>query len=99
MPARYVALISLIMLTSLSASAVGAEADISTDEEALRAARLPTDGPGLLKVFHKRTPDAESQEQITRLIAQLGSASFSEREDASEELAALGVEAVGLLRE
>ena len=63
------------------------------------AARLPTDGPALLKVFRKRTPDAASQEHIMARIAQLGSASFSEREEASEELAAYGVEAEGLLRE
>jgi hypothetical protein len=99
MLARFVALIFLILMTDLSAEAASPEADTEADEEVLRAARLPTDGPGLLTVFGKRTPDAESQEHITMLIAQLGSASFSEREEASEELAACDVEAVGLLRE
>lgn len=99
MPVRYVALISLMMLMDPSASASALEADTSANEEVLREAQQPTDGPSLLAIFRKRTPDAETQEHLAMRIAELGSASFSEREEASEELAAFGVEAVGLLRQ
>ncbi|HTU19435.1 MAG TPA: HEAT repeat domain-containing protein, partial [Gemmataceae bacterium] len=88
-----------VYLCSSVAHSFAEEADTSTDEEVLRAARLPTDGPDLLTLFRKRTPDTESQEHIKTLIAQLGSASFSEREEASDELAACGIASAGLLRE
>jgi hypothetical protein len=94
---RYVALIPLLVLTGIGGSA-GAETDADEDEEALRAARLPADGPSLLAEFRKRTPDADTQSRIKALIAQLGSDSFTEREEASDELAGYGVEAAGLLR-
>ncbi|MHB1424725.1 MAG: HEAT repeat domain-containing protein [Gemmataceae bacterium] len=80
------------------AISLGAEADAEADEQTLRAARLPADGPTLLTVFRKRTPDADSQARIKALIARLGSDSFSERQTASEQLAERGVEAAGLLR-
>lgn len=96
---RSVALLPLLILTGFCRSAGGAEADTAADEEVLRAARLPTEGPGLLMIFRKRTPDAEAQKHITKLIAQLGSASFTEREEASEEFAGYGIEAAGLLRQ
>jgi len=79
--------------------AADTEGEAEADEEILRRVGLPADGPGLLALFRKRTPDAEAQTRIRSLIAQLGSASFAEREEASEELAACGVAAVGLLRQ
>jgi HEAT repeat protein len=96
---RYVALIPLIVLTALCRSAGAVEADTETDEETLRAARLSVDGPSLLTLFRKRTPDAETQAHVKTLIAQLGSASYLEREEASEEVAGSGVAATGLLRQ
>lgn len=91
-------LLSLCHFVILSPCHLRAEADSDEDEEVLRAARLPVDGPALLAIFRKRTPDADSQARIKTLIAQLGSDSFTEREEASEELASFGVEATGLLR-
>ncbi|HZV05736.1 MAG TPA: HEAT repeat domain-containing protein [Gemmataceae bacterium] len=85
-------------LVTLSPCHLQAETDADADEETLRAARLPADGPSLLTVFRKRTPNADTQARIKALIAQLGSDSFTEREEASEELAGYGVEAAGLLR-
>jgi hypothetical protein len=99
MLARYVTLISLLVLTSTCGSAAGAERDAEEDKETLRRAGLPAEEPGLLELFRKRTPNADSQAHIQALIAQLGSDSFAEREEASEELAACGVAAVGLLRQ
>jgi hypothetical protein len=95
---RYVALIPLIVLTSIGESAAAADTDAEADEQTLREARLPSDGSSLLAVFRKRTPDADSQARIKTLIGQLGSDSYTEREEASEELASFGVEATGLLR-
>ena len=95
---RYVALFPLLLLMGMCGSSAAVETDAEADEETLRMAKLPADGPSLLLLFRKRTPDADSQARIKTLIAQLGSDSFSEREEASEELAAGGVAAVGLLR-
>jgi hypothetical protein len=98
MQPRYVALVSLMVLTSTLAGTAGDEADTDADEQTLRAARLPLESPSLLALFRKRTPDADTQARIKSLIAQLGSDLFSEREEASEGLAECGVAAVGLLR-
>jgi hypothetical protein len=95
---RYVALIPLMVLACISASATAARSDTDADEEVLRRAGMPADAPSLLTLFRKRTPDADSRARIKSLIAQLGSESFSEREESSEELAGCGIAAVGLLR-
>ena len=98
MPTRYVALIPLMALMGICGSLARSQADTDAEEDALRRVGLPADGPTLLTLFRKRTPDADSQARIQSLIGQLGSDSFSEREDASEELAGYGLAAVGLLR-
>jgi HEAT repeat protein len=98
MPTRYVALIPLMVLMGICGSLAGSQADTDADEDVLRQVGLSADGPSLLMLFRKRTPDADSQARIQSLIEQLGSDSYSEREDASEELAGYGVAAVGLLR-
>lgn len=95
---RSVALALLIALMGSCGSAAAADTDTDADEEVLRAAKLAVDGPSLLALFRKRTPDADSQARIKALIAQLGSDLFPEREEASEELAESGVSAVGMLR-
>jgi len=98
MPTRYVALIPLMVLMGIGGSLAGSQADADADEDVLRRVGLSADGPSLLMLFRKRTPDADSQARIQSLIEHLGSDSFSEREDASDELAGYGVAAVGLLR-
>jgi HEAT repeat protein len=79
--------------------AISQETDTEADEQALKTAKLPIDGPSLLAVFRKRTPDEDSRARIKSLIEQLGDDAYTEREEASEELASCGVEATGLLRE
>ncbi len=98
MATRYVALIPLMVLMGVCGSLAGSQADTDADEDVLRRVGLSADGPSLLMLFRKRTPDADSQARMQSLIEQLGSDSFSEREEASEELAGYGVAAVGLLR-
>ena len=90
---------TLLALLTLMAPAVAAESDTAEDEEVLRAAHLPTDGPGLLAFFRKRTPNEETRARIEALVEQLGSDSFSQREQASAELVLIGSGACALLRE
>jgi hypothetical protein len=90
--------LSACQLASLSLCHLQAETDAKADEETLHRAGLPTEESSLLALFRKRTPDADSQARIQALIAQLGSDSFAEREEASAELVTYGVAAVGLLR-
>jgi HEAT repeat protein len=91
--------LTLLALLTLLAPVVAAESDTAEDEEALRAAHLPTDGPGLLAFFRKRTPNEETRAGIEALVEQLGSDSFSQREQASAELVLIGPTACALLRE
>jgi HEAT repeat protein len=96
---RYAALISLMALMGICGSAAGMPpTSADSAEDALRRVGLPADGPTSLMLFRKRTPDEDSHARIKSLIAQLGSDSFDEREEASEELAGYGVAAAGLLR-
>ncbi len=95
---RYVVLLLLMAWVDLSARAAGAGADSAADEELLRAANIPTDGPGLLDFFRKRTPDAPTRSRIQTLIRQLGSSVFAQRERAGRELVSFGPQATALLR-
>ena len=65
----------------------------------MRAAHLPTDGPGLLAFFRKRTPNEQTRARIEVLVEQLGSDSYSQREQASAELVLIGPGACAPLRE
>ena len=94
---RYV-LIPLLILVGLPARAADADAESAADEELLRAAHTPTDGPGLLAFFRKRTPDAPTRLHIEKLITQLGSSSFTRREEATRELVSFGPRATAPLR-
>src|SRR5437868_6125974 len=67
------------------------------DERVVREAKVPTDAAGLLAFFRKRTPSADDQQAMRRLVRQLGSRSFAKREEASRRLAAWGPPAVAYL--
>jgi hypothetical protein len=84
---------SLFHISSLHAS------DLDTDEKALQAAGIATDGPGLLAFFRKQTADDAARRQVRTLIAQLGADSFEAREKASADLVALGPVALQQLRQ
>jgi hypothetical protein len=79
-------------------SASGSE-PASADEQLLRYARLPTDGPALLELFRKRTATESDWQRVRALVRQLGSPVYQARERASGELLALGTPAVPLLRQ
>jgi hypothetical protein len=72
---------------------------VAADELVLKAARIPTDGPGLLDFFRKRTLAAADLDHVQLLIQKLGDDSFDEREKASASLVAVGKAAVPLLRQ
>jgi hypothetical protein len=69
------------------------------DEATLKAARLGSDGPSLLGYFRQRTVGEADRARIVSLIRQLGDPAFAVREKASAELEAVGLPAVGLLRQ
>jgi hypothetical protein len=68
-----------------------------TDEEVLKDDKFPTDGPGLVEFFRQRVMRTGDAERIKTLIRQLGSDDFDQREDASVQLAGLGLRAKPLL--
>jgi hypothetical protein len=69
------------------------------DEELLKAAGVPTDGPGLLAYLARCTPGPADAGRIRDLIRQLGADDFAGRQKASDELIALGPAALPALRE
>ena len=84
---------SLVHVSSLLAS------EVDTDEKALQAAGIPTDGPGLLAFFHKQTAEDAVRRQVRALIEQLGADSFEVREKASANLISVGPVALQQLRQ
>ncbi|HEY7327491.1 MAG TPA: HEAT repeat domain-containing protein [Gemmataceae bacterium] len=61
-----------------------------TDESTLKAAGIPTDGPGLVAYFKQRTITVSNAERIKQLVRQLGDDDFKAREEASRHLMMLG---------
>lgn len=95
---RCVVLLPLVVLVGLSSLAAGSESETTADEEVLRAAHLPTDAPGLLAFFRERTLSEDTRSHLEALIAQLGSDSFAQRQEASVELVSFGLKAAALVR-
>jgi hypothetical protein len=67
------------------------------DIEALRMAKLPTEGPALLAFLRRQTLDEPRRQRIQDLIRKLGDASFDVRDKAKNELQAEGPAAASLL--
>jgi HEAT repeat protein len=66
------------------------ESTADADESALKAAGIPTDGPGLAAYFKKRTITIANVERLKELIRQLGDDDFKTREEASRKLVMFG---------
>jgi hypothetical protein len=64
--------------------------DAAVAEQALKAARIGTDGPALLVFFKDRTPAPGQQARLAGLIEQLGGRSYQAREKATAELMKAG---------
>lgn len=90
-------LCGILVLTGLASAA---EMDpIARDEQALREARLGTDGPALLEFFRKHTAKEVDPAKIKALIRQMGDDSFEVREKASAQLVELGKAALDHLKQ
>jgi hypothetical protein len=74
-------------------------AELAHDEQVLKTAGAPTDGPGLLEYFRRRTPSAEEQSNLQKRAAQLGSPVFTVRAKATDELIRAGRAALPWLRD
>jgi hypothetical protein len=72
--------------------------EVQRDAQLLKAAGIPTDGPGLLKWFRQRTALAADPQRLARLVRGLGHRLYRVRARASAELIAVGAPAVPALR-
>jgi hypothetical protein len=98
MGVRIVALMcSLWLVLTFRASAPAAESD--PDEQMVRTAGIATDDSVLLDFLRKRTLGSADRDKILGLIRKLGDDDFGVRERASDDLVALGVMPVALLRQ
>jgi hypothetical protein len=76
--------------------ALGLWATVSTvrakddDSAALKAAGIPTDGPGLVAFFKQQSLTLSDEARIKALVRQLGDDEFKKREQASRQLILLG---------
>ena len=87
------------LLLLLVPSARAADEQAVADEQVLRTLSLPTDGPGLVDFFKKRTLRDNDKPKIQAMIRNLGHDDFDTREKAMADLVALGAVAKPLLRE
>ena len=82
---------SASLAASLALAAPPTDADAAAaDEQTLRAADLPTDGPGLLDFLHRRALLDTDRLHIQTLIRKLGDDDFDVREKASALLVKAG---------
>src|SRR5262245_17143225 len=72
--------------------------DLREEEKVLEAAKVPTDGPGLLSYFRDRTPSDAEKLRLATLVRQLGHRSFAVREKASRQLITAGEAALPFLK-
>ncbi|HZT81773.1 MAG TPA: HEAT repeat domain-containing protein [Gemmataceae bacterium] len=98
MAVRFALLPAAALLLSAALPAADEPDALAADEQALRAAKLPTDGPGLLAFFKARTPSDADREKLAATVRRLGDESFEVREQATRELIARGRSAVPFLR-
>jgi hypothetical protein len=76
-----------VYLCSSVVNSFGAE---DADTSALKAAGIPTDGPGLTAYFKQRTVSVSHEAHIKELVRQLGDEEFKRREEASRQLVMIG---------
>ena len=70
----------------------------SADEQALKTARIETNGPSLLEYMRRRIAAPLDADKVRALIRQLGDGSFEIREKATQALIALGEPAAPFLQ-
>lgn len=95
--ARPFLLSCLFGLVCLNA-ATPADDAVKHAEETLRDEGIGTDDPALLAFVRRHTVTSADEDEVRRLIDQLGAERFKTRERATVQLASLGTRAVPLLR-
>jgi hypothetical protein len=83
----FLAASGLGLLLAVGGPGVSAGSDLAADESSLRAAGVPTEGPGLLDYVRNQTAD---EARVKLLIKQLGDDSYTVRERASQQLIDIG---------
>ena len=91
--------LALPLVLALMAPPTPADDAAAADEQTLRTADLPTDGPGLLDLLRKRILSAADGRRAEALIRELGDDDFDVREKATAELKAMGPPVWSLLRD
>jgi HEAT repeat protein len=76
-----------------------AEESLAAELKLLRDQNVGTDGPALLRFFEQRSLKEADRRKLEDLVAQLDSASFRDRQQASEKLIAWGTIALPFLKQ
>src|SRR5581483_7447429 len=82
-----------------AAAAAAPPANPAADDKLLATAHVGTDGPALVAYFRQRTVGAADRQKIDDLIRRLGDPAYPVREQASADLVACGLPAIGPLRQ
>jgi HEAT repeat protein len=101
-PVHLVPVAAVLLTLGALVSAPGlraADADMSREEQTLKAADVGTDNESLLAFFRKRTLTGDYPARIAALIRQLSDESYKARKQATRELIGLGAPALAALRE
>lgn len=93
-----VALVVLPLFWVLAVAQESATDGVADDEKLLRTAGVPVDGKGLLGFLKRQVPTAGDEKEAEAFFRQLDSASFKERQRASQGLIALGPKMVPVLQ-
>src|SRR5262249_11193788 len=100
MPRLGVILGCVCLLLAAAALLPAAERDpLQVDEQTLKEARLPTDGPALLEVLRKQTLTDVDRTRIQALVRKMGDDDYAVREEATQQLVLLGPVARPLLQQ
>jgi HEAT repeat protein len=91
--------LGVVLSVASSASPAIDDEDLASDEQALRATGLATDGASLMEFFRQRILSDSTLSQIAALRRELADDSFKVRERASASLIAMGSAAVPALNE
>jgi HEAT repeat protein len=97
--ARCFVLVVGLLLTLVAPVPAAEDEAADPDEWILKEAKVGTGGPALLTFLRQRSAHDEDLRQLDRLVRQLGSEEFQERQEASERLTKLGLAALPALRQ
>lgn len=87
---RLLSLLMTVLTLVLPAAAQESDSETTQDEQTLRAANLPTDGPALLEFFRKRSVNQTDPAVAADLVRRLGDRSAAVSDRAIAELVSLG---------